>query len=265
MPCTVSIITPVFNGVRFMEGCILNVIGQNCPDAEHIIIDGGSTDGTVEVIKRYAREYPHIRWVSERDRGQSDAMNKGITMAAGEILGFLNVDDYYEPGTLREVLTLFGTLPKPALLVGNCSVWDDGDNLLGISTPSKISFLNLLCARFMNAFPMNPSSYFYHKALHDIIGPYDVEEHFGMDVHFIFRAVQAAHVCYVDRPWGNLRYFPGTKTYGDVESGQNRIRVGAIIASYRKQAPFLYRMYSTAYVTLVKMYKFCQNTLKRTV
>lgn len=257
MPCTLSIITPVFNGIRFIEGCILNVVAQDCPDAEHIIVDGGSTDGTVEVIKRYADEYPHIRWVSERDQGQSDAMNKGIGMATGEILGFLNVDDYYAPGALREILTMFEGVPEPALLVGNCSVWDDKDTILGVGRPSAISLLNLLCARFDKAFPLNPSSYFYHKSLHDRIGLYDVDEHFGMDVHFIFKAVRAAQVTYVDRLWGNLRYFPGTKTYTDVESGQNRIRVGDIIRLYRRQAPFHYRLYSTIYVALVRMYKMC--------
>lgn len=75
-----SIITPVFNGKRFIEFCIKNVSEQNCPDAEHIIVDGGSTDGTVEIVKSYADKYPHIRWISKKDRGQSDAMNKGMLL-----------------------------------------------------------------------------------------------------------------------------------------------------------------------------------------
>jgi glycosyltransferase involved in cell wall biosynthesis len=86
--------TPVYNGQRFIEFCIKNVIDQHCSHAEHIIVDGGSTDGTVEIIKSYAEKYPHIRWISEKDNGQSDAMNKGISMAKGEILGVLNVDDF---------------------------------------------------------------------------------------------------------------------------------------------------------------------------
>jgi glycosyltransferase involved in cell wall biosynthesis len=93
----ISIITPVFNGEKFIASCIKNVIGQNCPYAEHIIIDGASTDSTASIVKTFADRYPHIRWVSEKDRGQSDAMNKGIALAQGTILGFLNVDDYYEP------------------------------------------------------------------------------------------------------------------------------------------------------------------------
>lgn len=262
MPCRLSVITPVFNGIRFVEFCIRNVIGQNCPDAEHIIVDGGSTDGTVEVIRRYAEEYPHIRWVSERDSGQSDAMNKGIRMASGKILGILNFDDYYEPGTLNEVIGMFKDLPEPALLVGNCNVWDDDGILLHVNRPSKLSFLILLM-QYIKAFPVNPSAYFYHKSLHEKIGLYDVEEHFGMDVHFIFKAVQSARIKYVDTLWGNYRYLADTKTFTDVTSGQNKLRNLEITDYYRNQAPVHYRICSSIVVTLVILYKFCRRVLGR--
>src|ERR1035437_731800 len=91
----ISIITPVYNGERFIESCLQSVISQNCPQAEHLIIDGTSRDGTVKIIDRYARQYPHIRWISQKDRGQSSAMNKGVTMSQGKIIGILNCDDYY--------------------------------------------------------------------------------------------------------------------------------------------------------------------------
>jgi glycosyltransferase involved in cell wall biosynthesis len=257
MPCKLSVITPVFNGIRFIESCIRNVIDQNCPEAEHIIVDGGSSDGTPDVIRRYAEKYPHIRYVSEKDRGQSDAMNKGLALASGSIVSFLNVDDFYQPGALCDVVARFAELPEPTLLVGNCNIWDDQDNLEGVCKPATLSLLNLLMQRYASSFPMNPSGYFYHKSLHRIIGPYDVDEHFGMDVHFIFKALQSAQVKYVDRMWGNMRYFADTKSFRDVASGQNRIRVAAITDFYRKQAPFHYRVYSSAYVNLVKIYKLC--------
>ena len=110
-----SIITPVFNGIRFIESCIINVIEQNCRGLEHIIIDGGSSDGTVDVIRAYAKRYGHIKWISEKDKGQSDAMNKGIRMAQGDILGFLNVDDFYEPNVLCRIIEYFpsgGRVPE---------------------------------------------------------------------------------------------------------------------------------------------------------
>ena len=254
MPTRLTIITPVLNGVRFIEYCLRNVIDQCCPDMEHIIVDGGSTDGTVEIIRRYAAEYPHIRWVSEVDRGQSDAMNKGLYMASGEIVGFLNSDDYYESGTLNEVLMRFQSLPEPSLLVGNCTIWGEGGVRLGVGKPMMIGYLSLLCG-WLKAFPMNPSSYFYHHSLHDRTGIFDVEEHYVMDIDFLLRATQSAHVKYADRNWGNMRYLPGTKTYDDVALGLNRCRSGIVLDRYRSQSPLFYRFASSLVVLLVKVCK----------
>lgn len=239
----ISIITPVYNGMRFIADCIENVIAQQCPSLEHIIVDGGSTDGTVEVIRQYAEKFPHIRWISEKDRGQSDAMNRGVAMAHGAIIGFLNVDDFYEPGALREVLELFGSLPEPALLVGNCNVWDNDGKLWFVSRPKLISLKNLLLGKYMEAFPLNASAYFYHKSLHQKIGDYEVEEHFGMDVHFILKAVQHAHVAYVDRTWGNFRFIEGAKTYENDKNGASEQCMRRITEQYRRQQPLPYRFY----------------------
>jgi glycosyltransferase involved in cell wall biosynthesis len=255
----ISVITPVYNGIRFIESCITNVIEQACPDMEHIIVDGGSADGTVEIINRYADRYRHIRWLSEKDHGQSDAMNKGVRMAGGSILGFLNVDDYYAPGALREAIELMDALPEPSLLVGNCHVWDDDGNLWFISSPSQICLKNLLLGRFLEAFPMNPSAYFYHRSLHERIGDYEIDEHYGMDVHFIFKAVQQASVTYVDRNWGNYRYLEGTKTYEDDRSGNNAIRVKRITEHYLKKQKKYYQFYLTLVKTHMKMVHFSRR------
>lgn len=238
----VSVITPVLNGARFMEFCIENVIRQECPEVEHVIVDGGSTDGTVSIIERYAARHDHIRYVTEPDKGQSDAMNKGIDMARGEIVGFLNADDYYEPGALKEVLAQWDGLPEPSLLVGNCNVWDDEGKLWFVSRPARISLNNLLLGRYVEAFPMNPAAYFYHKSLHRRIGPYRLEEHAAMDLQFIFLAVQHARVSYRDRTWGNYRYLEGTKTYEADKSGANQARIRQITDLYRRQQPLLRRL-----------------------
>ncbi len=243
MSIQLSVITPVLNGIRYIESCILNVIAQNCAEVEHVIIDGDSTDGTVEVIQHYAERYEHIRWVSEKDRGQSHAMNKGVQMSQGNILGFLNVDDYYEPEALRDAVMILKDLPEPSLLVGNCNVWDDNSNLLFLSKPSKIGLKYLLLGKYLEAFPMNPSAYFYHRSLHQQIGLYKTDEHFGMDVHFIFKAVQQANITYLNRTWGNYRYLDGTKTFKDDKNGGNAIRVRRITQYYRKQQPAYYRAY----------------------
>lgn len=233
----ISVITPVYNGERFIESCIKVVIGQSCPDVEHIIIDGGSTDRTVEIIKRYAQEYPHIRWISEKDRGQSDAMNKGIPMAKGKILAILNVDDFYEPNVLNRVIEIFKMLPEPSLLVGNCNVWDNEGNLDFINKPAKLKLADLLLGFKANQFPVNPSAYFYHTSLHQKIGYYQVEEHYVMDLDFLFKAVQVATVKYVNETWGNFRMIEGTKTLIDRKTGHGHRRKQYLLKAYRKNLP----------------------------
>jgi glycosyltransferase involved in cell wall biosynthesis len=211
----ISIITPVFDGEMYIEKCILNVIDQNDPDTEHIIIDGGSTDKTVQIIKVFAERYPHIRWISEKDHGQSDAMNKGLAIANGTIVSFLNVDDYYELGTLTRVKEVFKTLKEPGLLVGNCKVWNEKNQLLMINKPRHLKFQDLLLGTEIFMHPINPSAYFYHKSLHDRIGLFDITDNLSMDLDFILRAVQIANIRYIDEIFGNYRLIPGTKTYED--------------------------------------------------
>jgi glycosyltransferase involved in cell wall biosynthesis len=205
-----SIVTPVYNGENFIEFCIKNIISQYCLDVEHIIVDGGSTDQTVEIVQQYAEHYPHIRWVSEPDRGQSDAMNKGVLMARGEILGILNDDDFYESGVLNRICEIFKSLPEPSFVVGNCRVLGEDEKLIKINKPQHLKFIDLVSRAY--PFPMNPSAYFYHRSLHAKIGLYDIENHYTMDLDFILRAVQTAHVKYLNETWGNYRLIQGTKT-----------------------------------------------------
>ena len=99
----ISIITPSYNCECFIEKAIKSVMEQDYPNFEHIIIDGGSTDGTLEIIKKY----PHIKWISEKDNGQSDALNKGFRMATGDIIGWLNADEYYVADAFKTVNEVF--------------------------------------------------------------------------------------------------------------------------------------------------------------
>lgn len=96
----ISIITVSFNQGQFIEDNILSVINQNYSNVEHIIIDAGSTDGTLDILKKYDK---HLNWVSEPDKGQSEGLNKGFKKATGEIIGWFNSDDRIPPGTLHKV------------------------------------------------------------------------------------------------------------------------------------------------------------------
>ncbi|MEH1892371.1 MAG: glycosyltransferase family 2 protein [Nostoc sp.] len=237
----ISIITPVYNGERFIESCLQVVIDQNCLEVEHIIVDGGSSDKTVDIIKDKANQYPHIRWISEKDRGQSDAMNKGVAMAQGQIIGILNVDDFYEINILNRICEIFQNLPEPSFIVGNCKVLNHKAKLIYINKPNRLRTIDLLLERRRNddgiidaSFPVNPSAYFYHKSLHQQIGLYKVEDHYVMDLDFLLKAVSSSHVKYFNETWGNYRYYPGTKTFDDSAKGTGIARIKNLFNNYIK-------------------------------
>lgn len=238
-----SIITPVYNGENHIEACIKGVIDQHCDNVEHVIMDGGSTDRTTSIIKEYADLYEHIKWQSQRDHGQSDAMNNGILIAQGDIISFLNVDDYYEPGVFNRILALFHDKPKPTLLVGNCNVWNHDGSLSYINKPCHLKIIELLqgCDKFPH--PVNPSAYFYHKALHDSIGYYNVDEHFALDVDFILRAVKVANVEYFNETWGNFRLLEGAKTVVDKQQGSDIERMKSLLKAHTKLLPVHNQLY----------------------
>jgi len=228
-----SVITPVLNGERFVLGCLENVLGQRGNRLEHLVVDGGSTDETATIVRDYAKRYPTIRWIYEPGASQSRAMNLGLEQCRGDIVGFLNVDDFYEDGALNEVLELFKWLPAPALLVGNCNAWRD-ELLVYVNRPSELRLEKLLLGPDFHQFPFNPSAYFCHKQLHDVIGPYDEADDYTMDLDFILRAVAVANVKYVDRTLGNFRIHPDAKTVGDRERGTHDARRDRVLARHRR-------------------------------
>jgi len=241
VPPNLSIITPVYQGRQFISGCIESVIHQKHDSIEHIIVDGGSTDGTVEIVRAYLQKYPHIRFMSEKDSGQSNALNKGIRLAHGGIIGILNGDDFYEPDVLKHINGYFAALKEPALVVGNCYVRGINDQISYVSKPKRLRQIDLLLGLRLNPLPMNPSAYFYHKSLHEKVGFYDETDHYTMDLNFILKAVTVAQVLYVDQCWGNFRYIPGTKTYQDASNGENQKRVNFVLESFVNELPLFQR------------------------
>lgn len=257
----ISVITPVFNGEQFIEECIQCVIDQACPNVEHIIVDGASEDRTVEIITNYASKYPHIRWISEKDNGQSDALNKGVAMASGDILGILNVDDYYEPNVLKLVSEMFETLPKPSLLVGNCNVWDDEGKLRYVNRPSKLRLTDLLLGWHVNPHPVNPSAYFYHKVIHEEIGPYRQDMQIAQDLPFLFSAVQVANVKYVNEIWGNWRKIEGCLTVNDVRSGKAIDRKKEVMQSYLNNLSF----FQKTHVKILTKFYYVKKQIRKNI
>jgi glycosyltransferase involved in cell wall biosynthesis len=239
----ISVITPVYNGIDYIESCIQNVIDQGCSDVEHIIVDGASTDGTTEVIEKYAKKYKHIRWVSEIDRGQSDAMNIGIALAKGQFISFLNFDDYYEEQALNRAHEILSVSDEPSLIVGNCNLINVGGKIIGLNKPKHLKITDLLMGYKVNPFPVNPSAYFYHKSLHEIIGVFDIQEHNSMDLDFMLKAVQKANVKYFDELWGNHRRYLGTKTVQNINDGSLKKMVDNLMDKHLENIPIWKRAY----------------------
>jgi len=122
----VSIITPSFNRVRYLEACLQSVLNQSYPNIEHIIIDGASADGTVELLTRYQARYPdRIRFISEPDESTEETVNKGFAMAKGAIFGWLGSDDIFEPDALQTVAEFFNANPDAYFVFGDCNYIDE--------------------------------------------------------------------------------------------------------------------------------------------
>src|ERR1041385_5052951 len=124
MPLKLSIITPSFNQGRFLEETILSVLKQGYEPLEYIVIDGGSTDESVSIIRRYEDKLAY--WVSEKDRGQVHAINKGLAHATGDILAFINSDDVYLPGTFNAVMSHFAEHPQSKWICGDTIMFGEG-------------------------------------------------------------------------------------------------------------------------------------------
>jgi glycosyltransferase involved in cell wall biosynthesis len=238
-----SIITPTFNGGAYIERCVECVIDQGVADRiEHIVLDGASADGSAELLDELSRRWPHLRFVSEPDRGQSHALNKGMRLARAPVVGILNVDDTYEPGALKRVLELFDGVAEPAFIVGNCNMRRADGSIWFVNRPRWLRPWQLLLGVELVKFPLNPSAYFYHRSLHDLIGPYDENEHYAMDLDFILRVAQRIRIRYVDEAWGNFCLGPHCKTVVGGESGLSIPQREAVYARHLANLPLVQRI-----------------------
>lgn len=169
----ISIITPSLNQGRYIEECIESVICQKYKNFEHIIIDGCSTDTTLEIL----RKYPHLIWISEKDKGQSDALNKALAIANGEIIGWLNADDYYCPDTFSKISNLFNNNYNVRWVVGNLF---NKYEILNKLEPLPFVETNYKSLK-SNCDIMRTQATFFRKNLIDEVGNFDINLHMVMD------------------------------------------------------------------------------------
>ncbi|WP_299060594.1 glycosyltransferase family 2 protein [uncultured Polaribacter sp.] len=176
----ISVLTPSFNSGDYIERSIQSVLSQTYKNWEHIIIDGNSTDNTVNILKRHK----HLKWVSESDKGQSDAMNKAFKISKGDFIVYLNSDDYFYPDAFKTLITNFTKNPKIDIIVGNLHLEKKGLKEPRVNATISWKDLSVLKGRF----PLNPVSYMYKRKVQQKIGDFPVDEHYTMDYWFLLRA-----------------------------------------------------------------------------
>ncbi len=199
MPSLVSIITPSFNQARFLSETIQSVLSQDYPDLEYIIVDGGSTDGCVDIIKQYAHKLAW--WVSEPDQGQTDAINKGFAHANGEIFAWLNSDDTYQPGAITQAVQSLLSHPEAALVYGDANLIDDRGNIIGRFPSHQTDLPGLL----RGSVHIPQQTTFFWSRFWKQVGPLDPSFHFAMDYDLWVRLAKLAPLIYTPQLWANFR------------------------------------------------------------
>jgi glycosyltransferase involved in cell wall biosynthesis len=205
----VSIVTPSFNQAGFLERTIQSVLAQDYPHLEYIIVDGGSTDGSVEIIQRYADQLAW--WTSEPDLGQTDALNKGFARAQGEILAWLNSDDTYLPHAIAEAAAYLVRHPEVGLVYGDANYIDEAGEVIGRFNAQQTSYRRLR----QGGVYIPQQAAFFRADLWKRVGPLDPTFYFAMDYDLWVRIARRAPIHYYPRPWANFRLHSTAKTIAE--------------------------------------------------
>ncbi|MEW6510897.1 MAG: glycosyltransferase family 2 protein [Bacteroidota bacterium] len=253
----ISIITPSFNQAQFIERTIQSVMRQDHSDVEHIVIDGGSHDGTVEIL----RKYQHLQWVSERDTGQSNAINKGFARATGNIVAWLNSDDFYEENVFGSVERYFLAHPECMVLYGDITFVDRAGSPLYTIEGNTISFDALISCPDIVRQP----SFFWRRELLSELGGVDESLRLVMDFDFLLRAGRRHRFHYLK---GNLSYY---RLYVENKSlSLARQQVAEMYRVYRKNSvpmrpsilKFLLGKYARTYNAVARMERIVRPSLR---
>ncbi len=219
----VSVVTPSFNQGRFIEQTIRSVLSQNYPNLEYIVIDGGSTDESVGVIRKYEKFLAH--WESEPDRGQSHAINKGFARSTGEIMCWLNSDDYFLPGALRAVAETLAAGSGNFAAVGHCYVvFANGKPpVKGVGRYEGVERL----LAYWKGYRMPQSSVFWRREVFERVGYLDEGQHYIMDFDYWVRIARHYEFANIDRALSCATYHDAAKTGDDFVRYKRELRRNA--------------------------------------
>ena len=177
----ITIVTPSYNQDRYLEQTIRSIVEQGYPALEYMILDGGSTDGSVEILKKYERHLAY--WTSQKDAGQADAISRGFARATGDILGWVNSDDFLLPEALEKVGKFFVRNPQTDLVIGGGLVVDEAGNRVRKFYSFPQSFESLLVG---GQFFQQPSS-FWRRSAYEAVGGVDTSFHYCFDYDLFLR------------------------------------------------------------------------------
>ena len=215
----VSIITPSYNQSAYLEQTLTSVLEQDYPRLEYLVVDGDSTDGSAEIIKKYAAKLAF--WVSEKDSGQAEAINKGLARAKGDILAWLNSDDYYLPGTIRAAVEVFQANPDVVLVYGNMLAVDQHGQTTNLLKYRPLSIEDLLCFEIIG----QPAVFFRRDAF-EKAGSLDESYHCFLDHHLWLRIALQGRILHVNETWAAARYHPEAKNRAKAaEFGREAFRI----------------------------------------
>jgi glycosyltransferase involved in cell wall biosynthesis len=200
----VSIITPSFNQARFLEATLHSVLEQDYPNIEYLVVDGASTDGSVEIIRQHSNRLTW--WVSEKDSGQSEAINKGFRRARGEFIGWLNSDDIYLPGAVSAAVATFQSKPAAAVVYGDALAIDAEGRSLNLMRARQFSLLDLLSFNII----CQPAA-FMRRSVVEQVNYLNPGYHLLMDHLLWIKLSRIAPLVYVPQSWAAARYHDQAK------------------------------------------------------
>jgi glycosyltransferase involved in cell wall biosynthesis len=218
-PPLVSIVTPSFNQAQFLEQTILSVVGQDYPYFEYLLVDGASSDGSLEIIQRYAGRLAW--WVSEPDHGQAEAINKGLVRAKGKYLAWLNSDDIYLPGAISKAVTSFSRHPEAGLVYGDVLAIDEDGKPINLLRYGQWSLVDLMSFRVIGQ-----PSVFIRRSILEKAGYLDPSYHFLLDHQLWLRMAQLAEICYIPDRLSAARFHSESKNVARAaEFGSEVLRI----------------------------------------
>jgi glycosyltransferase involved in cell wall biosynthesis len=195
----ITVVTPSFNQAAYLERTICSVLDQGYPNLEYIIVDGGSTDGSVDIIRKYQSQLAY--WVSESDKGQSHAINKGLRRATGDWVAWQNSDDIYYPGVFSDLAHMAEKNPCRKLIVGNMMLIDTNDRILRDIRYVRPCHKAMLVEGMLLANQVS----FWRRGIHQEIGWMDEDLHFSFDYEWFLRLTKHYEGVHANRFWGALR------------------------------------------------------------